>query len=273
MGGSERYQIIQNIAVEFIGPVFFAPFLDFEKPVGNLRLDFRVAHTFHQVVVNVLKLLVGPYVELVVVVIVHLVDEGFETGEERRQDNAGRVLHLPGKRETFRQTIAGRRFPVMHHQRYPRVLEGFDSSCHSQGNRHVVVKIDTVFIFEIEIPQLAGQLNHVFGAGNFDQARISVGLLEHPGNVHVDDSLFFLRGKRLDEIVTVENPVEVVVIEYLAAGAGQPDGYTRNHDFLHAKIEFLNLAQGGFVLLFQKLPVGHLLQGGFVGLQECLKIF
>ena len=122
MGRTQGGEVKEQGPVELVVAVPLAPFLDFEEPVGDLRLDLGIGHRRHEMVVDVLQFLVGPDVELVVVVIVHLVDEGFKARKKGGEDDAGAGLHFLGQGVAVGKALARGGFFVPHHQRNLRVL-------------------------------------------------------------------------------------------------------------------------------------------------------
>ena len=90
---------------------------------------------------------------------------------------------------------------MLEHERDVGVFQGLDAGGDGQADGDVVVVFDAVFAAEVEIAQLAGELNNVARVADLQKAGVAVGLFEHPRDVHVDDFLFFLGRKRLDEAI------------------------------------------------------------------------
>ena len=145
MGRPQGCEVKEQGPVELVVAVAFAPLADFKEPVGDLFLDVPIGHRSHEVVVDVLQLLVRPDIELVVIVVVHLVDEGFKSREERGENHTGAVLHGLGQNMAVGELLTRAGRLVSHHQRDMGVLQGLDPRGDGQLVGDVIVKIDAVF--------------------------------------------------------------------------------------------------------------------------------
>ena len=259
VGRSQGHHVEEQVAVELVVAVALAPLLDLEEPVGDLLLDLLVAHALHEVVVDLFQVFVRFDVELVVVIVVHLVDEGLEAGKQTGEDHPGGGLHLGRQPVAVGDQGARGGLAELLHQRDASVVERLDARGDGQCDGDVVVGLDAVLALEVEVAELAGELDHLLDARDVHQSRRPVGFLEDPGDVHVQDPLFFVPGERFDEAAAGQQLVEVVVVEDLVARTGQPHRGPGDDDRLAAKAEALQIGQGllpamPFIFGFQHLP-------------------
>ena len=93
-------------------------------------------------------------------------------------------------------------------------------------------------------------MNHILGRCNIQQPGITVGLLENPGNVHVQNFFLLRTAQRLDKISTGQNPVKVIIVKDPVATAWKAHGYTGNDNPAGIEIKFFNGLQRFFTLCF-----------------------
>ena len=272
VGRAQGHHVEEQVAFELVGAVSLAPLLDLEEPVRDLGLDLCIAHGLHKMVVDVLEFLVGPHIELVVVVLVELLDQGFESRKQRGHDDPGGGLHLLGQGVAVGDAVARGGQLVLEYQRDVGVLHCLDAGGDGERDGDIVVVVHAVFVLEVEIAELAGELNHFTGVGDVEEAGITVRLFENPRDVHVDDFFFFFPRKRFDEIVAGKQFLEIVGIEDLVAASRQPDGGTGHHGLAHVEIKLLHGLEGLFAFLFEVFLVGHIAQSLFVAGHEILEI-
>ena len=101
---------------------------------------------------------------------------------------------------------------------------------------------------------------------------MAIGLLEDPGDVHVQDPLFFIGGERFDKILTRKDPVEIAFVKDLVSRTGKSHTDPGNGHGTGVKTEPLHLSQGIFPFAPEKLLMGQGAHGLDVLLKKRLEV-
>ena len=153
-------------------------------------------------------------------------------GVRRREDHAGVVLHRVGEAPLVGQLGAARGVLVVLDERDAGVAQRVDAG----GDRELrlapeggePVGVDAELLGHVERTGAAGQLDHVGGVVDRLERAAAVLGLDEARDVALGDLAARPRRDHVDELLAVQQPCEVAVVEDLL-GAGRADGGAGDH--------------------------------------------
>ncbi len=195
--------------------------------------ELRVPHGQHLEDEAAIELVVG--LLLARLVETHdLADDVVEARERGREDHAGLVGHGQRQAPTIGQVAAGGGLAVVAHERNAGVAQRLDAGAHRQRGGDVehlgALAGDAELLGQVEGALAPSQADHLVSRTNRLDAGLTHVALVQAHDVLAQHALAHRLGYGLDKGLASQDAVDVSVVEYAAALAGQAQAHARNHD-------------------------------------------